>query len=68
LPARNPDHQRAAAKVAILARWRAADDPDLLQARHALAAARAEARLADAAEALTTAGAQLRTMRLGGSR
>jgi hypothetical protein len=64
LPARNPDHQRAAAKVAILARWRAADDPDLLRARRALAAARTEARLAQAADALVAAGAHLRELRL----
>lgn len=64
MPARNPAHQRAAAKVAILARWRDADDPDLVRARQALAIARTEARLVEAAEALAVAGGKLRALGL----
>ena len=64
MPARNPTHQQAAARVAILARWRAADDPELIEARRLLAVARAEARVIGAADALTVAGAQLRDLRL----
>jgi hypothetical protein len=62
VPARDPHHQRAAARVAILARWRDADDPELVQARRSLEIARAEAHLAAATEAAVVAAAQLRAL------
>jgi hypothetical protein len=58
MPARNPEHQRAACRVAILARWRADDDPELAEARRHLAVTRAQAHLIEAAEALALAGSQ----------
>ncbi len=57
MTARTPAHRRAAAHVAILSRWRDPDDPELLQARRVLAFTRAEARLGEATDALTEAGA-----------
>jgi hypothetical protein len=55
----NPAHQQAAARVAILTRWRPADDPELLHAQRLLNIAQAESRLTDATEALAEAGEKL---------
>ncbi len=55
MPAKDPDHKRAAARVAILARWRLPDDPELLQARRALAVARTQVRLTEAVRAYADA-------------
>lgn len=60
MPTRNPSRQQAAARVAILARWRPADDPELIQARRALSIAQAESRLTDATAAIAEAGEKLR--------
>jgi hypothetical protein len=54
--------QKAAAHVAILSRWREADDPELINARRQLVVARAEAKIAEAAEAVSLARDELRAL------
>jgi hypothetical protein len=54
--------QKAAARVGILARWRDADDPELLSARRALILARLEDRCADLTAELAAAGKQFRAL------
>lgn len=62
MPARNPAHQRAIQRVAILSRWRRPDDPELLQARQDLELVRAEVRFNEAATAAAIAATQLRSV------